>query len=626
MKYGILALLVLTLLVYPSSETRAGEEWLFPWKSGTAMPAPRSNCAVVPWEDRIYIMGGNDERGATATFWEYEPAKDSWHSLPEIPRPRCAHDAFVVNGSILILGGMSQEQGRTIFPRSIDAFDLKSGKWSTIGEMPAGLARAGVALWKNRVVLAGGIDESDKATALVHTFDPVNGWSFLPPLPEARNRHCLFSAGGSLMVVGGEDSSGKASGSTLIFNEKEQRWDPGPPLGEKRKNFALLPFGSTPMVTGGWDQNEGKKRFIAATEMLDKDSWHLLSPLNASRDGVRGCVCRGKAYIFGGFNGSLLSSAEEGSWRVSEGGWAINESLRFHLAFFDDKESRLHGIDSVTSAPLDFTASHLPDISNIVLKNILALDFPLPRRESPEHQKFYLKFYHYPANLDQKVSARKVIETFLIDDLSRGETLISYTKEKQHVIVKKGLIESEKRNFRPQAPYPPLSLPKLPFNDCGIMTSPQDYFDRQVPFASLYVIPRGGKRENDAALDSARGVVAFHSEILGLYRRVFTEIGGPPGYHNFVDESAINYGLNRPLRISLYRIPKSPLIFKNYRDLPMPQDPSRIFLTALLLLYRQQFEMPPITDGPLTVALIKEKGIMTGAQVFEVGSVMSVKN
>jgi hypothetical protein len=590
------------------------------------MPAPRSNCAVVPWEDRIYILGGNDEKGATATCWEFDPIRDSWRSIPSMPEPRYAHDAFVYRGSLIVLGGMSERQGRTDFPRTIEAYDLKSGKWSRIGEMPTGLARAGVTIWKDRVVCAGGIDEYHKAVATVRVFDPgTETWGFLPPLPEARNRLCLSSMGGTLVAVGGEDSSGEALSSTLIFSEKEQRWEPGPSLAVKRKNFALMPLGPMLVATGGWDEKEGKKRFIAVTELYDsiRKTWDNLSPLIAARDGVRGCIWRGKAYVFGGYNGSLLSSTEEGAWQNPGAGWGLNEGLRVHLAFFDENESRLSAIDSVTSAPLGFSAPQEPDISNIVLKNILSLDFPLPRKEKPEHLKFYLKFYQFPAHLDQRISVRRVLESFLIDETSRGGMLMDFTREKKHVIVKKGIIDSEDRKSD-QAPFPPLSIPRLSFKDAGAMISPQDYFDRQIPFASIYVIPRGGKGDRDPALASSRGVLAFHRELLDLYGRVLTEVNGPPGSRCFVDETPIHYGLQTPLRLSLYRIPTEPLVFKNYRDLPMPQDPSRMFLTGLLLLYREDIEIASYRGESLTVSLLREKGKVLSSQVFEVGSVVTL--
>lgn len=247
--------------------------------------------------------------------------------------------------------------------------------------------------------------------------------------------------------------------------------------------------------------------------------------------------------------------------------WRIDRDLGFHLATLGEGSG-------AASPSLGLSPEPCPDITNIPLGALQGLGFPVPG--APEGRTFYMKFYRYPEALDPVQSAARVLEPTLAFQLGGGQELRRFVAEPRAVVVKKGLVDATGRAWDATNPFPPLRA------------SSQGELDRSVVFSSLYVQP-AEPAPGSPAEASAAGVRAFHRELLDLYRRTFgaPEDGG--GTWRFTDGT-------RALRVQ-----KEPMVFENYRELPMPQDPKRIFLSGLLLVYE---------DAP------------GGPRVFEVGSVL----
>lgn len=262
-------------------------------------------------------------------------------------------------------------------------------------------------------------------------------------------------------------------------------------------------------------------------------------------------------WLLGGYDGQQRDTVTRGLWRSTDSAWRIDGDLRFHLASLGDWPGR-------PVPGLGFEPDWIPDITNIPLSGLQGLGFPVAG--TPEGKTFYLKFFRFPEGLDPARSARLVLEPTLAFQMGEGEELRRFVDGGGHVVVKKGVVERTGYRYSEADPYPPLR------------TGTQEQLDESVVFSSLYVQPE------DPAKGSAGGVLAFHQELLELYRASF---GAPED-------------LGKQWRFGHLRVPKEPMVFANYLDLPMPQDPQRVFLSGLLLVYE---------DGPQP-------------RVFEVGSVI----
>ena len=85
-------------------DPRSGE-----WSAHMAMPTSRGGTAGAVLDGRLYVFGGEGNRAATSGVFaeveSYDPATDSWQSLPPMPVPRHGTGAAVLGGAIYVPGG-----------------------------------------------------------------------------------------------------------------------------------------------------------------------------------------------------------------------------------------------------------------------------------------------------------------------------------------------------------------------------------------------------------------------------------------------------------------------------------------------------------------------------------------
>jgi hypothetical protein len=259
---------------------------------------------------------------------------------------------------------------------------------------------------------------------------------------------------------------------------------------------------------------------------------------------------------------------------LSAAGWRVDEPLRFQLAYIPDGRAGSAGAARVPS--LGLSPDFLPDIDNINLAEIQKLGFTLPGREGAERYKLYLKLFAFPAGLDAGPLCEGILRAHHISDLpGGGPELVRFMSDRGNVAVKFGHIDGAGRVFSEASPFPPFTA--------GGGSAFASTLARYTPFYSLYVTPDRPAQpgsDDELARRSAGGVVAFHRELLAHYRKTLQEVSGPgtDRYHFFRDDRQ---------KITL-RVPRSPLVFDNWRNLPMPTDRKRHFLSGLLLIYRSQ--------------------------------------
>src|SRR6185295_13953910 len=76
-----------------------------PWKHGAPFPEPDEELYGVTVNGKLYVIGGWDDGKAGGVNYEYDPATDKWSKKQPMPRP--AHHAALAaaNGKIYVMGG-----------------------------------------------------------------------------------------------------------------------------------------------------------------------------------------------------------------------------------------------------------------------------------------------------------------------------------------------------------------------------------------------------------------------------------------------------------------------------------------------------------------------------------------
>ncbi len=565
----------------------------FRWDPLPELPAPRSNGGLVALDGDLYFLGGNGPEGPSAACWRLEPG-GAWIPIADLPAPRSTHGVAVAGGRIFVVGGLGEE-GQPL--DRVDFYDPAVGRWQSGPALTRPRSRLALASLHGVLVAAGGAEPGVPASSRVEILEPgAASWRTGPSLPLGLNRLGAAVLGGTLVVAGGETRQGEPSARVFRLqwaSPGEGRspswsacWQEAPPLRQARKNFAMAPLGRRIVVAGGWVR---PGVFLASVEEGDGlGDWSELAPLSEARDGLRAACLEGRILLAGGHDRVPRAEVEQGAWRTRSSAWRVDRRLGFHLAWHDERERPGTPARALLSPPWK------ADITNIAMSGLRDLGFPI-RHAVPEGLNFYLKFFECPAGVDPLVSARRALSPLLVPQMAGFSEIREVLAQPGGVVIKKGVVAPAGDPFSPEHPFPPCLVPSG--------AGGQDEFDLRTPFTSLYVQGDGSTSRTLAgtpAEGSADGVLAFHAELLELLAATWTEVEGPDPsrFRTFQDRS-------QPGRTVLVRIPLAPLVFQDFRSLPMPEDPERVFLTGLLLVYRDVYAGQPGSENLLDSRLLE---------------------
>lgn len=318
-----------------------------------------------------------------------------------------------------------------------------------------------------------------------------------------------------------------------------------------------------------------------------------------------------------------------------ESGWKINNAMKFNFGYLPPTgvikaQSAIYAGKNYENIerPIDlgFTRSYVPDITNINLEGFVGMGFPVKVKGEAKKYNFFIKLFMFPKFFNPEASSLPLIKGYFLDCLANGPKLIEYASQYRNLAVKLCYVDKSETVFSLENPYPALIIDTKDKNA-------QEYFNQNTIFSSLYIQPDKSCYEKigdeELAKSSSRGVLAFHNEILKIYNEKLISLKSEN------DDKHYFYGIknenNGRQILTIIKIAKQPLLFDNWRNLPMPQDPTKIFLTGLLLLHKYDYvlkdekalagnEIPPV-DSPEFNKIFKK----INTHVLEIASVVNLK-
>jgi hypothetical protein len=198
------------------------------WHSAASMPERRSYFAAAQLGGDVYVAGGMV--GASGTYVRrlerFDPRRNSWTRQPDLPTEARAAAGAAFEGKLFVLGGQT-ERGVT---RRVYAFDPLTRRWSVRAPLPAPRYNAAAASLGGRLYVAGGVRNIDPLRTMA-VYDPrTNRWRTAPPLPAAVHTQALVPFRSELWSVGGFDRAGNAVRAVWIYSPRTQHWRRGPRL------------------------------------------------------------------------------------------------------------------------------------------------------------------------------------------------------------------------------------------------------------------------------------------------------------------------------------------------------------------------------------------------------------
>ncbi len=286
------------------------------WESlAITAPTRRWNVGVGVMDNKLYVVGGQDEAAFFTTVEVYDPETDTWSSLPDMPTPRRDAHVHEINGKLYVIGGHDQvswvdilevydpetnswesrategqgawwdRQGAVINgklylntgndPAEIHVYDPHTDSWEYI---PGGLSHGNVAAAAidGKLYLAGGWHHSGQynASDLV-VFDPAdNSTTWLAWMPTARSTGVGAVIDGRFYVINGNDDSGSLN-RTEIYDPATNLWSTG------LSNTHSGTWTTAGAVIGGklyqaiWGEGDGWTDNYTAFDIYSRDQYRL---------------------------------------------------------------------------------------------------------------------------------------------------------------------------------------------------------------------------------------------------------------------------------------------------------------------------------------------------------------
>jgi hypothetical protein len=303
---------------------------LVPWHPSPqelALPAPRTDGAVLQVGTKLLYIGGSDGTRAQSTVFVARTVGssnfDAWQDGPTLPEPRVDASVAYVAGNIFVIGGTDDagEPTSTVFVLTPDSVSGELGEWEEAPEaltLPEPRAAAGAAVTPDGLLLIGGRNADGPVTttwkSLLNEQGQLGEWATEQSLSAAQADATAIVVGDYVWLYGGSDANGPVGAV--------QRGVFGQPAAEG------LPENPDEGKVVRWDLNNAANLPVART--------------NAAGWGANGAL-----YLAGGNDGG--GAKREVYWAIPNTTGDITEWK--HLDVSDLPEAGLEGASAVVTGP-----------------------------------------------------------------------------------------------------------------------------------------------------------------------------------------------------------------------------------------------------------------------------------
>lgn len=128
-----------------------------------------------------------------------------WHRGPDLPGPRDHLGCGVVGGTFVVAGGAYWKNETKRFSAETIAYSPQSRKWTRLPSLPHASAYGASAVYRDRLIIAGGMDDTGALTRCVRLTKQkgTNRWDRLPDLPHRVAGARGAVVGSKFLVIGG---------------------------------------------------------------------------------------------------------------------------------------------------------------------------------------------------------------------------------------------------------------------------------------------------------------------------------------------------------------------------------------------------------------------------------------
>ena len=207
------------------------------WKDfAVNLPVKCRSHKVVSHNDQLFLSGGSVRDIDGGRFRESDAVYEvqlvppySSKMLTRLPQPRFYHGMEMFDQKLFILGG-NDGKGMTA---SVVQYDLFMNECKEMPPLPYAVIAMATVLWRNNVLVIGGMDGHHNPLNKVAMYDVITGRSQMLPCMKQKRHDCTAVITGNVVVVMGGWNKGYLK-SVESFDLERQVWQDLPDMLEPR--------------------------------------------------------------------------------------------------------------------------------------------------------------------------------------------------------------------------------------------------------------------------------------------------------------------------------------------------------------------------------------------------------
>jgi hypothetical protein len=247
---------------------------------------------ALTYQDEIYVLTGQEGRLA-----KYNPTTYQWVDLPGMPGPRKEFGATLWKDKIIVAGGVDDSSH---FMRRVDYYDLQDKAWKFLASLPEPRSRFSLVAYDDILYATGGNcgphEQNYKVCLDILAYNSEQGqWVVQTNLSSGRYNHLALHADHTMFLIGGYGYDQKLG--SIYLNHAKKEFGFKPDLPEARGNLGGIVEGNFILTFGG-----KTKEAFSPMEKLDisKSQWMSLGHCPFWNDRFAFARWKDYVYVFGG--------------------------------------------------------------------------------------------------------------------------------------------------------------------------------------------------------------------------------------------------------------------------------------------------------------------------------------
>ncbi|MFN3821506.1 MAG: Kelch repeat-containing protein, partial [bacterium] len=269
------------------------------WTEVSPMNEPRTGMAVAVWRGKIFVFGGArtlPRPDIIASAEVYDPDSDQWSYIEPLPIPLFQASALSVNEGIILLGGLTQRG----LNNRVFLYNPLRNSYQILTQMPHARYSFRVTLLRDDLLLIGGVGEE-------HQYERNNLWWRRTNNQWEKGPENIYPCGGAALVknpepllIGG-NYQGLLDRIEVFRNGRWMIWNQTR-LPQPRSDMGAAIVGDSLLIIAGGSLSMMRGTNTSWGYSFPNRQWLILPEMAYSRTGLELVEVEGKAYAIGGAN------------------------------------------------------------------------------------------------------------------------------------------------------------------------------------------------------------------------------------------------------------------------------------------------------------------------------------